>query len=191
MMHTARSSPILRIRTALIVLAVLAASPAYATLLFNVTYGSSLNSLSNAAAIKTTISNVLGIYSADFSDNITVAIQFDDMGSGLGQSSTFFGNLSYPVLCVALKAGGTTANDTTANASIPACGATNPVNSNSTINVKTANARALGIALNPPGGNPDGTVSINFASRLRAMALVAARTVPRRCLSMRSTQCWD
>jgi len=41
--------------------------------------------------------------------------------------------------------------------------ATNPVNGATTINVKTANLRAVGIMLNPPPGQPDGFIGLNTA----------------------------
>jgi hypothetical protein len=66
------------------------------------------------------------------------------MSSGLGSSSTFFNTVSYSDYITALHADATTSNDATALAHLP-ISATNPVNGGTTINVKTANLRAIGI----------------------------------------------
>jgi hypothetical protein len=52
--------------------------------------------------------------------------------------------------------------------------ANNPVNGNSSVNVKLALARALGFTANPPAGQPDGTVQLN----LGIMNLSAATNDP-------------
>ena len=138
--------------------------PAYASLSFNVTFGSSITTDSHAAAIESDIDSVLAMYSADISTDITVAIDFEEMTSGLGQSSTAFGNVSYATFCGDLHATSSGASDAIAyggGGSLASCGANNPITNDSTINVSTANARAVGIFLTPPVGQPDGTISIN------------------------------
>ena len=126
------------------------------------TFASNITSDPNAAAIEAVINTAIGIYQADFTDPINVAITFQE-GGGLGGSSTFFQNVSYSTYLTALKADATTSNDAIANSLLPNS-ATNPVNGTSTINVKTANLRAVGIAT--PGfgvgqANPDGTITLN------------------------------
>jgi hypothetical protein len=108
--------------------ACLAAMPVSANLVFNNTFGSSITSLGNAAAIENTILNAEATYMAVLADPITVNLDFEDMGGGLGMSSTSFFNISYLTYCNALKADAKTASDATANISLGACGATNPVN---------------------------------------------------------------
>jgi hypothetical protein len=71
--------------------------------------------------------------------------------------------VSYSTYVTTLKADATTSDDAIANSLLPNS-ATNPVNGTSTINVKTANLRAVGIAT--PGfgvgqANPDGTITLN------------------------------
>jgi len=126
------------------------------------TFASNITSDPNAAAIEAIINTAIGIYQADFTDPINVAITFQE-GGGLGGSSTFFQNVSYSTYLTALKADATTSNDAIANSLLPNS-ATNPVNGTSTINVKTADLRAVGIAT--PGfgvgqANPDGTITLN------------------------------
>jgi hypothetical protein len=85
------------------------------------------------------------------------------MSSGLGMSSTFFANRPYSTYYNALVADAKTADDATALARLAGdgSGANNPITGDSTINVKTANLRAVGINVNPPPGQPDGTISLN------------------------------
>jgi len=135
-----------------------AGQPAF-SLVITPTFDSSITNDLNAATIEGVINTAIGTYQSNFSDPITVAIKFQE-GGGLGGSSTFFANVSYSTYLAALKADATTGNDVTANALLPN-NTTNPVNGASTINVKTANLRAVGINVNPPAGSPDGTITLN------------------------------
>ena len=135
-----------------------AGQPAHA-LVITPTFASNITSDPNAAAIEGVINTAISTYEADFSDPITVAITFQE-GAGLGGSSTFFANVPYSTYLAALKADATTSNDAIANSLLPNS-ATNPVNGASTINVKTANLRAVGINANPPAGQPDGFITLN------------------------------
>src|SRR5262249_54183506 len=80
--------------------------------------------------------------------------------SGLGSSSTFFVSRNYTNVRSRLSSHATTADDMVALANLPG-GAFNPVNGNMSVNLSTANARALGFSANPPPGSPDGTISLN------------------------------
>jgi hypothetical protein len=146
-----------------LVLGIIAAAavtlPVKANLIINPTFASSITSDPNAAAIEGAINAAIGIYEARFTDPITVAIRFQE-GGGLGGSSTFFANVSYASYLAALIADASTSSDATALSHLPA-GPNNPVNGNATIDVKTANLRAIGINVNPPPGNPDGTITLN------------------------------
>jgi hypothetical protein len=89
-----------------------------------------------------------------------VNIDFTEMSGGLGQSSTFFGTVSYNQYLAALKAHSSgDATDTTALASLPA-GPNNPVNGTTSVDVTTANLRALGFNASV---SFDSTISINTA----------------------------
>jgi hypothetical protein len=137
--------------------------PAHASFMFNNTFDSSITGLSNAGAVETAIMNAEMIYTTTFIDPITVNLTFSNMSGGLGMSNTSFENVDYSTFCSALKTDGNSANDASANASLGSCGspgtATNPVNGSTTINVKTANLRAVGL---PGSVGSDSTVSINF-----------------------------
>jgi hypothetical protein len=84
------------------------------------------------------------------------------MASGLGLSSgVYYQPFSYSSYRAALVSHATTADDTTALVHL-SNGAGNPVNGNSSINLKLALARALGFSADPPAGQPDGTISLNI-----------------------------
>jgi hypothetical protein len=135
-------------------------SPVYG-LIITPTFGSSITSDPNSAAIMSTINSAINDYQTRFSDPITVTIQFNEMTSGLGNSTTGFYNIPYQTFITALHNDATTADDATALALLPIT-ATNPVNGNSSINVTSANLRALGL----PGagivnGTFDGAIGLN------------------------------
>jgi hypothetical protein len=110
------------------------------------------------------INSAISFYQATFTDPITVTIYFQDMSTGLGQSSTFFGSVSYQSFITALAANATSADDAAAFAGgrLPNS-TTNPVNGSTIINLRTANFRALGFNVSPPAGQYDGVISLNTA----------------------------
>jgi hypothetical protein len=142
--------------TAALVTVLLANAPARAVFIINPTFDSTITGDPQAATIEGTINAAISVYEAKFSDPITVNINFGE-GGGLGQSSTFFANVSYATYLAALTADAKTSNDAVALAHLP-LSSTNPVNGSSTINVKTANLRAVGINTTPPPGQPDGSI---------------------------------
>ncbi len=88
----------------------------------------------NAATIEATINTAINNYQNAFSDNITVNITFQEGCNGPGQlgcSSSRLNTVSYSAYRAALVSHATTADDTTALASLPA-GPTSPVNSTQT-----------------------------------------------------------
>jgi hypothetical protein len=123
------------------------------------TFGPSITSDPNAATIEATINSTIGIYEAALTDPITVTITFQE-GSGLGSSSTFVGNVSYSTYLTALTADAKTSNDATALAHLGA-GPNNPVTGDPTIDVTTANLKALGFSVALPPGATDSTISLN------------------------------
>ena len=136
------------------------AAPAYANLTITPTFDVTITSDPNAGAIEGVINSAIGFYESTFADPINVAINFREMTSGLGSSSTFFATGPYNVYLAALKADAKDATDATAT-SLLANSSTNPVNGNSFIDVKTANLRAVGINANPSPGQPDGFIGLN------------------------------
>lgn len=137
-----------------------AAAPAWANFVITPIFDSSITSDPNAASIEGTINTAISGYEALFSDPINVAIKFQE-GGGLGGSSTFFANVSYSTFLTALNGDKTTAADATAMSVLFPGGPNNPVNGDPTINVKTANLRAVGLNVSPPAGQPDGTITLN------------------------------
>jgi hypothetical protein len=126
-------------------------------------FDSTITSDPQAAAIEATINSAIAVYQANFSDPVTVNITFHKMSSGLGQSSgVYYQPRSYSSYRAALVTHGTTADDTTALASLPNTGS-NPVTGDPNVNIKLALGRALGFSANPPVGQPDGTVNLNIA----------------------------
>ena len=117
------------------------AAPARA-LAITAVYESSITSDPNATAIESAINGVVSFYDMSISTPITVTVDFAEMTSGLGQSSTFFGTISYSQYLAALQSHSSgDAVDTAALASLPA-GPNNPVNGGTQVDVTTANLRA-------------------------------------------------
>jgi hypothetical protein len=128
-----------------------------AGLIINPTFDLSITSDPNAAAIENAITTAIADIQSRFSDPITVNISFARMASGLGQNSTAFFNVPYATFLAALKADVRSGDDAAA-VSLLSSVANNPVNGSPTINVKSANLRALGL-----GGTVaiDGTIGLN------------------------------
>jgi hypothetical protein len=153
--------------TLLAPLALMPAAPlAWANLVITPTFDSSITGDPNAAAIEGTINTAINTYESAFTDPINVTIDFKEMTTGLGQSNTTLYKISYSDFYNALVADAKSGNDATALAHLPngsAPGSTNPVTGSTTINVKTADLRALGFngALFPPIGGFDGVIGLN------------------------------
>lgn len=141
--------------------AVIAAS-ARAGLIITPTFDSTITSDPNAAAIEGVINTAITNYETHLTDPINVTIKFQEQSSGLGASNWWYYNISYQQFINQLNADASTPNDATALAHLPH-GANNPVNNDTTINVKTANLRAIGInGLNSGlSGGLDGIISLN------------------------------
>jgi len=91
------------------------------------------------------INSVINFYEATITTPITVNINFRNMTTGLGSSFFVFYNVSYSSYRTALGAAATSPDDATA-LSNTATGSANPINSNPSIAVKSANGRALGLS---------------------------------------------
>lgn len=129
------------------------------------TFDSSITSDPNAAAIEATINTAINFYDTTFTTDtaspIGVTIDFKEMNSGLGESNTTLYKVAYSGFITALHAASSgDATDTTALSHLPIA-ATNPVNGSASINVKTAELRALGYTGVPPIGGYDGTIGLN------------------------------
>jgi hypothetical protein len=134
---------------------------AQAGLVITPTFDSSITSDPNAATIISTINDTIHIYEVRFNDPIQVTIRFQKMATGLGSSQWWFISIPYTQYRNALLADSKTTNDVVALAHLQAA-STNPVTRSSSINVKTANLRAIGLPGNSglPGGY-DGIIGLN------------------------------
>ncbi|PWU20431.1 MAG: hypothetical protein C5B50_03945 [Verrucomicrobia bacterium] len=130
-------------------------------LIINPTFDASITTDPNAGAIMSAINSAIAVYESKFYDNVTVNILFAQITTGLGQSQTYVGTTDWTTYLNALTSDIKTTNDVLAVANLPG-GLNNPVDHTSQITLTTANFRALGINVNPPGSY-DSTVSINVS----------------------------
>jgi len=126
--------------------------PARASLIINTAFDSSITGDPNSASIEAVINAAVQTYENLFSNPITVSILFQE-GGGLGQSDDVVNGVSYTSFY-----NGLVANDANpaaiaalnANGGNPGInGGVDPVGGVNEIEIKTANARALGINLAP------------------------------------------
>jgi hypothetical protein len=130
------------------------------------TFDSSITSDPNGAAIEASINAAIDFYTTTLTtataSSINVTIDFKE-GGGLGGSNTTLYKETYQGFINALiNASSGDLTDTTALAGLPT-GANNPVTGSGTIDVKTAELRALGYTGVPPNNGFDGTITLNTA----------------------------
>lgn len=121
-------------------------------------FDSTITSDPQAATIESTIRAAIAVYQSDFSDPITISITFQEVNGGLGESSWSYNTYTYSAFRAALVTAATTADDSTALASLPVQTG-NPANGNQNIGVRTAEAWALGLNSGTTGENA-GTISL-------------------------------
>jgi hypothetical protein len=141
------------------------------------TFDSSITGNANAAAIEVMINNAISIYESLFNDPITVSIYFRYATTAadgstplsattIAQSTSTAYDAGWSGFIAALEADATSANDATANVSLPGSALTTG------IVFSSANGRALGAATpgtlsangsNNMGGTYDGVVTLNSA----------------------------
>ena len=133
-------------------------------LVIQATFDASITGDPDAATIESTINAVIAVYEAKFSDPITVTIKFQETTNGLGQSSWWYYEIPYREYYTNLLADAKSADDAIALAHLPDS-ANNPVTGTSTILVKTANLRAIGITGMESGleNGVDGIIGLNTA----------------------------
>src|SRR5437762_2108794 len=128
------------------------------------TFDSSITSNPNSAAIQSVINKAIAIFQARFKDALTATILFRYsrtapngtlLSGGVSRSDFPIYSIAWSTFITALKADAKTANDTTANASLPASAlSTNIV-------VTSANGKAVGLGgLTPLGMCANGSVAI-------------------------------
>lgn len=133
-----------------------------AGLIITPVFDASITGDPNSATIENTINQAILAYETRFADPVNVTITFQEMGSGLGMSSTYGSTISYNSFYNAWTADSKTSNDAVAVAHTPG-GANNPVDGATSIRVSTANQRALGFSTSPPPGQSDSTISLNVS----------------------------
>lgn len=139
--------------------------PAHATLTINPTFDSSITSLPDAAAVEGAINPAIGAVESAITspNNITVSIDFQNVSTGLGQSSTAVEDVTYFEYYNAFKAVATQTNQLAALASLgpaPTSNSSgNPVNGNTFVQITSAEARNLGFSFTPSGF--DSTIGLN------------------------------
>jgi PEP-CTERM motif len=119
------------------------AIPAH-TMTIIATFGSSITSDANSAAIEAGILAAIGQIQSQFSDPISVPITFEE-GGGLGSSSTSIFQVSYSTYRAALVTDAKSTDDAAALAQLPVQ-TTSPVDGNTNMWLTLANADALGIS---------------------------------------------
>jgi hypothetical protein len=146
---------------------VLAVTPIHAGLVISAGFDTSITGDANAAAIMGVINSAINVYQSTFSNNITVKIYFQE-GGGLGQSNFFNNNPTYTSFYNGLVANNSNAgaiaglNANGGNAGTN--GGVNPVNGSTTLTMKSANERAVGINQGPqcvPTATGNGTLNGN------------------------------
>jgi hypothetical protein len=144
--------------SALALVAVFGVTPAFAGLVINPVFDSTITSDARASAIEGSINSVISLYESKFTDNISVKVYFQE-GGGLGSSNFGFYFNGASTAISALTADATSADDATAVSHL----GTNVFGS---VAYTSANGRALG--LNTPGfisagtsSDFDGVISLN------------------------------
>jgi hypothetical protein len=142
-----------------------------ASISINATFDSSITGLSNASSIEGAINAAIGeLDAAILSPNsITVSIDFQNMTSGLGQSSTGIYQVSYDDYYNAFKAIAASPVQLTALASLGTAptgqNSGNPVNGNTHVDITSAEGRNLGFStpgvVSATGGTFDTVIALN------------------------------
>lgn len=106
-------------------------------------FDSTITSDPQAATIQATIQSAIATYQFNYSDNVTVAITFQEVTTGLGASSTYGGFYLYTDYRNALNSQATSDDDETGLASLPNT-TNNPVTNDPRVRLTLPLSRALG-----------------------------------------------
>jgi len=143
-------------RLSALLIACAAAAPTQA-LVINASFGAGVD-----PAAQSVILGTIDIYEALFSDNVTIGIRFENMNTGLGQSSTNIYQVPYASFMDMLRADASSPVDALAMAHVP-LGA-NPVNGGASVILTRATANAVGFNVPAPLNGLDATISLNLAT---------------------------
>jgi PEP-CTERM motif len=136
-------------------------------------YESSITGNSKASTIETSINTAITSIESQFFNPITVYISFDDptvsgqisIGSNIGENVTNEYLVTYSQFIQALALDDNRPYDVTAMLHLDSSATVDPVNGNSDMLLKSANAEALGFSIPnvvSSSSNPDGTVYLNI-----------------------------
>jgi hypothetical protein len=124
------------------------------------TFDSSIVNDPNGTAMMNAINAAIQVLQSNLVDNVTVNVTFvADETVGLGQSSTFGGNVLYASFLAALSSHATSANDTKALNTLP-LSATDPVIGGTQIHLTSAQSRLLGLG---SYSGTDSTISLKMS----------------------------
>jgi len=149
--------PLRNLRRFSVLATALALSLPAPALVINASFGAGVD-----PAAQSVILGTIDVYEALFSDNITLGIRFENMNTGLGQSSTNIYQLPYASFMDKLRADASSAIDTLALAHIPL--GPNPVNGGDSVILTRATANAVGFNVPAPLNGLDATVSLNLGT---------------------------
>jgi hypothetical protein len=125
------------------------AFPARPGLIILPTFDSSITSDANSAIIESSINSAISLFESTYTNNFTAAIYFQESASGLGSSNFYDYSASYSTFYSALVAQNANPAALAGLAANGGAGTDNPVDGTADIEIKSANARALGIDIDP------------------------------------------
>jgi hypothetical protein len=125
------------------------ALPAHSGFILVPTFDSSITSDANSAIIESSINSAISLFENTYTNNFTAAIYFQENASGLGSSNFYDYGESYSTFYSALVAKNANPAALAGLAANGGAATNNPVNGTASIEIKSANARALGISIAP------------------------------------------
>lgn len=147
---------------------VLAVSPVLAgPFTITPTFDGSITSDPNAVSIEAAINSAISVYENLFSNPVNVTIDFQEMSSGLGESTKNLYSISYPLFYSAYSSNAAANNDPAAQTALSSGvvpnQTLNPVTGTSTLALSTADIRALNLScVSCPGYEGyDGVIGLN------------------------------
>ena len=143
------------LRSIFAAITLLANLPAHA-LMINATFGTGYNAQDQAA-----VNTAISYFEATVTNNVTVNIDFSNMGNGLGSSTQNLYGINYANLHNALYASATSVNDLSAANSL-SNGSFDPSTGASIVNITHADCIALGLGCGAAIGGYDGSIGINL-----------------------------
>jgi hypothetical protein len=125
------------------------AVPARSSLILLPTFDSSITSDPNSAIIESSINSAISLFESTYTNNFTASIYFQESPSGLGSSNFYDYSVGYSTFYSALVAQNANPAALAGLAANGGAATDNPVNGTADIEIKSANARALGIDIAP------------------------------------------